>query len=177
MLHLGQARWPHCGFHATLEPAHRWPPLPLGVCFSSLLAVPPGPCCPGVGLGTGSACPQGHLRGTNAHVPRPAGLPHRAARQQGLPLHLCLPQCHCMTSWAPGVPVLRTEPRGLSLAVLCLYHHPSLRSFQLYLPHSPSPLHLSPYPPQHPCPWLCTHPSPLTCLPSSFSGELQASWN
>lgn len=145
-------------------PAHRWPPLPLGVRFSSLLAVPPGPCCSEWVWGRAAPALAGHLRGTNAHAPQTFRVAvYRAARQQGPP-HLCPPQCQCMTSLGhPRVPVLRTEPRGLSLAVLCLYHHPSLRSFQLYLPHSPVPCCISP-PVPTPTPLsLALHTPTSTC--------------
>ena len=162
---MGQARcstlWIPCQLY--LLPAG--PRLPMGgALLQPPSSAPPSPCCSKWVWGRAAPAPRGAC-GKCTHSP---DLPARSLRFSKMagalsPVPDTLPSGdHFRTPlW---LLVLRTEPRGLGLAVLCLHHHLTLRSFQLHLPHSPRPCCIYPSTPQ-----LCTCPSLLAMPAPAFS--------
>ena len=109
LLHWVRRGGQDCGSVPTL-PAHCWPPLPLGP-----LSCAPWSLLIRVGLGTGNACPAGHLRGTNAYAPQICQVAaYRAARQQ-VPSHLCPPvSLRDLLGAPPGLQSLGQSPAALA---------------------------------------------------------------
>lgn len=113
LLHWVRRGSQDCGSVPTL-PAHCWLPLPLGGVLLQPLSCAPWSLLLRVGLGTGNACPAGHLRGTNAYAPQTCWVAaYRAARQQ-VPSHLCPPVSLRDLLGAPPGP----QSLGQSLAAL-----------------------------------------------------------